>query len=357
MTVIFGIDIHPQFQAGMPIEALPAAGIDFLSVKVSNGTDSRSYLDAGGLDFLERGKRAGLLCLGYHWLKPGAEAAQAAVFAAALARAGVAGVIDAEDIDAHKVPTLRIGGLRAFYAECRRLGAPVAFLYLPRWYWSSPEFGSPDLSGLPILWASSYPSREGGSIASLYPLVGPERWASYGGLPVGPLQFAETALVAGRQPIDVNAYPGDRASLASLLGMPHRLRRLRERQMIQLPATPAPTDPNSDPKSWPGRNFDVPFDLAGGWEGDAAVSFGGQDWSGRGVDGVRSYLTLASWVMPGNRLVPVDPAYTANPPAGGGRGVVAHGQVGPWVAPKGAIGITLNYAAPAGGYAGLGRSG
>ncbi|MFY9806100.1 MAG: hypothetical protein WAK86_02410, partial [Pseudonocardiaceae bacterium] len=45
-----------------------------------------------------------------------------------------------------------------------------------------------------------------------------------------------------------------------------------------------------DPKMWPQRNYDVGFDLAGGWEGDFAGEFGVQEWGGRTNDGARGYL-------------------------------------------------------------------
>lgn len=122
--------------------------------------------------------------------------------------------------------------------------------------------------------------------------------------------------------------------------------------MDQLPATPPPADPKSDPKTWPQRNYDVGFDVAGGWEGDIALEFGAQDWGGRTGDDVRGFLYLASWHTP-NGLVPADPAYTV---AGGGRPIHAHTPTVALVAPKGATALTLNYAAPGGAYVTEGRS-
>jgi hypothetical protein len=64
---IYGVDIHPRFQAGIGIEEIRREGFDFMAVKVSEGLDG-SYLAAGSADFLRRGRAAGLLCLGYHYL-------------------------------------------------------------------------------------------------------------------------------------------------------------------------------------------------------------------------------------------------------------------------------------------------
>lgn len=215
---LFGVDAHPVFQAGLPIEQLPSAGIGFLSVKVSQGTDS-SYLAKGSADWIRRGKAAGLVCLSYHYLVPGNEEAQARVFAAALKTTGVPGVLDAEALDTKDNPTLTLAGIRAFLTACRQLGANVPLLYYPAWYWE--RMSRPLLTGLPVmLWASSYPSKTAGTAAELYNQVGPARWTSYAGLPVAVLQFAETGIVAGHHPVDLNAFPATREQLLSIITRP-----------------------------------------------------------------------------------------------------------------------------------------
>jgi GH25 family lysozyme M1 (1,4-beta-N-acetylmuramidase) len=215
---IWGVDVHPVYQAGLDIGALRGAGVDFLSCKVSEGTtvfDSQNWL--------RRGKQAGLISVGYHYLRPGSEDQQAQVFTGQLAQAGVPGVIDAEAIDSQSRPTLTIAGIRAFHQRCLARGARIPLIYLPRWYWQA--MGSPDLRGLPMLWASSYPSSTTGSPAQLYQNVTPSRWTAYGGLPVAVLQFSEHGRVAGYSPVDVNAYLGTYEQLAGLIN----------------PAAPAPT--------------------------------------------------------------------------------------------------------------------
>jgi hypothetical protein len=68
-------------------------------------------------------------------------------------------------------------------------------------------------------------------------------------------------------------------------------------EMDQLPPTTMPADPDSDPRSWLQRNYDVGFDVAGGWEGGFAFGFGAQDWAGRTVDAARdiSVSRHGSW--------------------------------------------------------------
>lgn len=131
-----------------------------------------------------------------------------------------------------------------------------------------------------------------------------------------------------------------------------RAHRKEHQVMDLLPATPTPADPKSDPKTWPQRNYDVGFDVAGGWEGDFAFEFGVQDFGGRASDDVRGFLYLASWHTPSG-LVPADPVYTV---AGGGRAIHNHAPTVSLVAPKGATALTLNYAAPGGAYVTEGRS-
>jgi hypothetical protein len=114
----------------------------------------------------------------------------------------------------------------------------------------------------------------------------------------------------------------------------------RERDMNQLPATDKPTDLDSDPATWPQRNFNVEFDPGTGWAG----VFGVQDWGGRTKNGIRGFLRLASWETPGG-LVPVSLELST---AGGGIPIYNHAPTAAFVAPAQARGLTLNYAAPGG---------
>ncbi len=117
---IYGVDVHPQFQAGINIEEIRREGFDFMAVKVSEGVDG-SYLAAGSADFLRRGGAVGLLNLGYHYLHAGDEDAQAGVFAGALDNAGVPGMLDAEAMAADgQTPALTSAGIQVFLAACQR---------------------------------------------------------------------------------------------------------------------------------------------------------------------------------------------------------------------------------------------
>lgn len=111
--------------------------------------------------------------------------------------------------------------------------------------------------------------------------------------------------------------------------------------MEALPATTPPVNPNGDPASWPQRNYDV------GFLGPYSFAFGVQDWGGRTADATRGFLYLASWILSDGTLVPVDAAFTS---AGKGRSIRNHWPTAAYTAPAKAVGVTLNYAAPAGAY-------
>lgn len=202
---IFGVDIHPEYQAGISIEQIRAEGFDFMACKVSQGTTVYA-----SQDWLRRGRACGLLCLGYHYLNAGNESAQARVFADQLAQAGVPGMLDVENGSGG------VNNVRMFLDAAMAYGAQVPLVYLPHWYWQ--QIGSPSLTGLPPLWASSYVSA-GGFASALYGAVASSCWNGYGGLGVEVLQFTDKANVAGRQ-IDANAYRGGRGEFTALLGAP-----------------------------------------------------------------------------------------------------------------------------------------
>jgi hypothetical protein len=263
--MIFGVDVHPQFQAGLNIEQVRREGFDFLAAKVSQGT---TVYDSQ--DWLRRSKACGLLAMGYHYLEPGNEVAQARTFAAQLRAGGVPGMLDAEYPLANG-DTLTVPGIRSFLTAARSFGAQVPLVYLPHWYWQ--RMGSPDLTGLPPLWASSYVTGSGFASA-LVQAVTPTAWAAYGHLPVAVLQFTDRGLVAGRS-IDVDAYPGTRDQLAAVLGGASGANGSTKRKdttmTYRLDPTPVPAGAADDAApdgTWPAVEDTITAPgPAGGWPG------------------------------------------------------------------------------------------
>lgn len=169
----------------------------------------------------------------------------------------------------------------------------------------------------------------------------------------GHADWTKAALIMNPQAPDSHTDPGGNFPWDVFLGYVNPIAHRKDHTVMdELPPTPAPADPKSDPKTWPQRNYDIGFDIAGGWEGDVAIEFGAQDWGGRTGDDVRGFLYLASWRTPAG-LVPADPVYTV---AGGGRPIHAHTPTVALVAPKGATALTVNYAAPGGAWVAQGRS-
>lgn len=107
---------------------------------------------------------------------------------------------------------------RAIRDAIEARGYRVILTYLPNWYWN--QVGSPDLSGLPPLWTSNYPSTRRDYASVLYSTAGRAGWTGYGGLDVKVWQFTDRASVAGWH-VDANAFEGTQADLDALfLGTP-----------------------------------------------------------------------------------------------------------------------------------------
>jgi GH25 family lysozyme M1 (1,4-beta-N-acetylmuramidase) len=326
--MLFGIDIS-HYQDGLDLHAAANGGMNFVWAKVSEGN---TYQDPSWPTFRDAARAHGLLLAGYHYVRADVDPnAQAATFVAHLGDPTIPAMLDFE---------ANSGDLSNFWAVLNAIeahGVTVRLSYIPRWYWE--QIGSPSLVGVPGLIASSYPSTAAGPAPTLYAAVTDSRWAPYGGATPAILQFTDAATLSGYPSgIDGNAFRGNTADLAALLG--HTPSKRRKNRMQQLPATTMPTDPNTDPAKWPQRNYDV------GFLGPYSFSFGCQEWGGRTKDTTRGFLYLASWMMPDGSLRPVDPTFVP----GKGHAIADHWPTPAYTAPANAVGITLNYAAPGGAY-------
>lgn len=205
---IFGVDIS-NWQKGLDLERVQREDFRAVIAKVSEGSGFRDGTWPG---FRDAARALGLPIMGYHYLRRDSPIeAQADVFVEHLGDRSIPCMIDAE---------LNSGGvneIRAFRDAVERRGVRVALLYLPRWYWRD-HIGSPDLSGLPPLMASSYGADRPGYASVLYPGDHDGAWNGYGGLDVAILQFTQRAQVAGQQ-IDAWAYRGAPDQLAALFGV------------------------------------------------------------------------------------------------------------------------------------------
>lgn len=203
---IWGVDIHPSYLAGADMEHIRREGFDFMAVKVSEARDI-TFMHRSA-DLIRRAKAAGILCLGYHQLHAGDEDNQARLFAIALRTAGVPGLLDVEG------GAGSVTNIRRFVERCQVHGAHVPLMYLAKWYWQ--KIGSPDLRGLPALWASRYVTGQTGTAPAMYQRHHPAGWSPYGGLSVEVLRFTDRATVAGRR-LDASHYRGTREDFTALI--------------------------------------------------------------------------------------------------------------------------------------------
>jgi hypothetical protein len=250
--MIFGIDVHPQFQSGLSIEEVSQEGFKFIATKLCEGTDG-SYCDVmGSRAWISRAKACGLMPIGYHYLHASNEDAQAKVFALHQLHCGVPGMLDVE------AGSGSVGNVWAFIDACKKYGGSIDLVYMPHWYWQ--QVGSPNLIGLPPLWASGYVAGAG-TATQLYAKVGQASWNGYGNGNVAVLQFTDSATVAGMT-LDADAYQGTASEFAALIGVgsptvSRRSRRRNEENTMLLPAAPTRID------------MQIPTDVVGGWCGNA----------------------------------------------------------------------------------------
>lgn len=209
--MIFGVDVS-NHQNGIDLHAVRRAGFDFAICKVTEGG---TYRSPDWWRQRDQARDAGLILAGYHYIREGDPHEQAASCRAHLGDPTIPVCLDLEKGGGDARQYGRV--LDAF----RAAGLHVPLSYIPRWYWES--VGSPSLTGFPPLWASRYPSMSQGTAVQLYQAVEQaggslsKYWGGYGGQTVQVLQFASTALAAGRV-IDANAFLGTRAQLVALLG-------------------------------------------------------------------------------------------------------------------------------------------
>lgn len=204
--VMFGLDIS-HHQDVFDLARAKREGIAFVIAKATEGsafTDSRFNAN------LDAARSAGLLVAAYHYQRAGVSAAAQVAHIRAVVPRDVSVILDVEANSGSVALT------RDLVARLRSAGYRVPLLYLPRWYWQ--QIGSPSLAGLPPLWSSRYPDMVQGTLADEWDGVPASYWDGHGGLPVAVLQFTSSARIAGRAPIDANAYRGTAAQLAALLG-------------------------------------------------------------------------------------------------------------------------------------------
>lgn len=203
---IFGIDIS-HWQGSFDIERAAREGIEFFILKATEGS---SFVDGRFKENLAKARKTGKVVAAYHYQRSNVSAADQ-----------VALITRTVPKDIPVIPDVEAGSgsvalTRDIVRRLQAAGYTVPLVYIPRWYWQ--QIGSPSLAGLPPLWSSRYPDNRVGDIRDEYADVPPHFWDGYGGLHVAVLQFTSSARVAGRHPIDANAFRGSIAELRALFG-------------------------------------------------------------------------------------------------------------------------------------------
>lgn len=150
--MLYGVDVHDGYQAGLSFPTLVRQGYTFAAVKLTQGTD---YQRDRGDDWVRAARAAGLIPGAYHWLNGTTSgAAQARWFWRKLKEVGgPEGLLiqcDNED-NAGAVVT------KAWAAEWEQLSGGHPFLmYSGSWWWPAHlgSFRGADLT--PYLWHSHY---------------------------------------------------------------------------------------------------------------------------------------------------------------------------------------------------------
>lgn len=195
---VFGVDVS-NYQ-----KSFNFSGWDFAFIKSSEGNGFRDAYFAG---HLANARAAGCLVAAYHYQRNVSAQSQVDLIKSMVPK-DVPVIIDVEDGSGPLSITREI--IRLLRAE----GYESPFLYVPRWFWQKPVslggLGSPSMEGLPTLWASWYPDYVARPREQGINMVPQSAWNSYGGLPVGVMQFTST-------PFDQNWFPGTREQLAAAL--------------------------------------------------------------------------------------------------------------------------------------------
>lgn len=206
--MIWGIDIS-DYQPDFDLHRARREGYDFAIIKSTEGSTWRGKWFRTHLD---RARSAGMLVAAYHYVRAGDVPGQVRNIQAMVPR-DCPLILDVEDGAGPLSVTWDLTN------RLRALGYKLPLTYIPKWY--ADKIGATNLRGLPPLWYSRYPnSRAGGAIDVWNRNAGwlNTMWGGYYGLHVEILQFSDQGSLAGRRPVDLNAYRGTREQLAALFG-------------------------------------------------------------------------------------------------------------------------------------------
>jgi GH25 family lysozyme M1 (1,4-beta-N-acetylmuramidase) len=214
--MLYGVDVHPRYQAGFNFATLAAQGYTFAAVKATQGT----YLSVADFaSWISRARAAGMIPGAYHWIVAGDGAAQARYFhdrvTAAGGPEGMLIQLDCED-DA------TLTDVKAWAAEWERLTGGHPFLiYTGGWWWRPRGWDGNAIT--PYLWDSHYLTADLDTVpdnpATFAARIPADWWTpGYGKWPAATfLQFTSKGDAGGLgNNVDLNATKLSRAQLLAL---------------------------------------------------------------------------------------------------------------------------------------------
>lgn len=189
--MLYGVDIHARYQAGISLSTLQAEGYSFVVTKATEGTSipwhstlSQSQFKARALAWVAEARRLGMIPGLYHYLRAGDGAAQARVFHAFVRDAGgPTGLLIQLDCEADATWS----DINEWHNEWHRLAGPHPYLlYTGSWWWNAAGRRWNGASLTPYLWHSHYLTADADTIsddpAAFAARIPPSWWTpGYGG--------------------------------------------------------------------------------------------------------------------------------------------------------------------------------
>lgn len=217
--MLFGVDAHCTYQAGLNVESLAKEGFSFLVVKATQGAGGYTA-PAMFNDWIRRARAAGMVVGAYHWLDSSDPVRQADRFVERLAPIGgpdgLLLQIDCEDTTSPATAAQ----LAAFVAQLRhRAGSNRPLLFYTGSWWYGAHLGGYNAAALGLhSWHSHYVGGSG-KAATLASSVTAAMWApGYGGFArAAILQYTSKGTAGGiAGNVDLNVFQGTRDDLAAL---------------------------------------------------------------------------------------------------------------------------------------------
>jgi lysozyme len=220
--VLYGVDVHGGYQAGLDFPTLKRQGYTFAAVKASQGT---SFVGPQFADWIRAGRAAGLVMGAYHWIERGNAAAQCDHFLSVLATVGGPdGLLIQLDCEDDATWT----DVQAWIERWndRTAGHPV-LIYTGAWWWGAAGRRWPGVTLTPYLWDSHYLTADTDGLSddpAAFAARIPASWwtPGYGGWPAATiLQFTskgDAGKIANN--VDLNATKLTRDQLLALTHSP-----------------------------------------------------------------------------------------------------------------------------------------